>query len=808
MLQDLRQALRSLAKRPSLALLTISVFALAIGANTTVFSVFNGFFLRPLPYPHDDRLVMVYVSLPKIGVEDAGTSIREYLDWRAQAPAFAQIAIFATTNRTLRREQPSERIAVTRTSPSLLAVLEVAPALGRGFTENEAVPGNERVILLSDRIWKTRFGGRADIVGQDVQLDDDSYRVVGVMPERFGFPDRNTEAWVPLEYTPAQAAEDQRFQGEEVMSIGRLRPDATVAGANAELDAIARRNVERLPQVAAFAKTIGYTVRARPLRDYVIGDLEQRLLVLQGLVLAVLLIACANVANLQLSRVIARRKELAVRAALGAGVGRLARLIVLETLLLGLAGAGGGLAFAYGGIQLVRALGLQRAKDGFEFSLDSFVLMVTVTGAVLAALLSALLPLLVVLREDVARAVQENGRANTGGMAARRWRIGLVVIQLAAGVALLFGAGLLTKTFYELQRRGPGFESGGIWSGAVALPSARYPDDAARARFFQRALAELRSLPGVMAAGFTSALPFSDHNLGGTVVVEGYQPAAGEPPPTAQLHSIDDGYFGALSIPVVKGRNFTPSETERVAIVDESFAATYWPAGNALGQRVRQGPDPPEWYTIVGVVPHVKHESLAQKDEFERTIYWPYSQQPTPAGMFVLRTSLPTESLTAAARAAIARLDAGVALYDVVPLSARVLRALGPQRASMVLTLVFAAVAVTLAIVGVYGLLAWAVACRVGEIGVRMALGARAADILRMIMKQGARMIVAGLVLGTAGAFALGRVLAARIPEIGSADPIVLVGAALALTCAALVASWLPARKAARVDPMRALRQD
>ena len=751
---------------------------------------------------------MVYVSLPKIGVEDAGTSIPEYLDWRAQAPAFAEIAIFETTNRTLRREQVPERVAVTRTSPSLLAVLGVAPALGRGFTENEVVPGNEHVILLSDGLWKTRFGGRADVVGQEVRLDDDSFRVVGVMPPGFGFPDRDTDAWVPFAYTPAQAAEDQRFQGEGGLSIGRLRADATVAGANAELDTIARRNVERLPQIAAFAEATGYTVRARSLRDYVIGDLEQRLLVLQGLVLAVLLIACANVANLQLSRVIARRKELAVRAALGAGVGRLARLLVLEALLLGLAGAGGGLAFAYGGMELVRALGLQRAKQGFEFSLDSFVLVVTVTGAVLAALLSALLPLFVVLREDVARAVQETGRANSGGVATRRWRTGLVVVQLAAGVALLFGAGLLTKTFYELQRRGPGFDSGGVWSGAVALPSTRYPDDPARVRFFRQALAALRSLPGVTAAGFTSALPFSEHNLGGTLVVAGYQPAAGAPPPTAQMRSIDAGYFGALSIPVVKGRNFTASETERVAIVDESFAATYWPAGDALGQRVRLGPDPPEWYTIVGVVPHVKHGSLAQKDEFEQTIYWPYSQQPTPEGMFVLRTRLPTESLTAAARAAIARLDAGLALYDVVPLSARVLHALGPQRASMVLTLVFAALAVALAVIGVYGLLAWAVACRVGEIGVRMALGARAADILRMIMKQGARMIGAGLLLGTAGAFALGRVLAARIPEIGSADPMVLAGAALALTCAALVATWLPARRAARVDPMRALRQD
>jgi predicted permease len=807
MLLDVRHALRSLAKRPSSALLIVIVFALAIGANTTVFSVFNGFFLRPLPFPDDDRLVMIYDSLPKLGVEDGGTSIPGYLDWRAQAPALEEKAIFVPSSRTLRGEELPEQIEVTRASPSLLAVLGVAPALGRGFRDDEAVPGNEFVILLSHRLWSTRFGARAEVVGQDVRLDDDLFRVVGVMPERFGFPDRGVDAWVPFAYTPAEAADSQRFQGL-ARGIGRLRRDATLAGLNAELDAIARGNVERLPQLAAFAEVAGYTIRARPLRDYVVGDLEQRLLVLQGLVFSVLLIACANVANLQLSRLTARRKELAVRAALGAGTRRLAGLIVVESVLLGLAGAGAGLAFAYGGIELVRVLGLERASEGFELRLDSLVLVVTASAALLAALLSALLPLFVLLREDLARAVQESGRAHSGGLATRRWRSALVVVQLAVGVSLLAGAGLLARGFYDLQRRGPGFETADVWSAAFALPRARYADEESQARFVEQALAELRSLPGVSAAGFTTVLPFSGQNDGATVVIAGYEPVAGGPPPVSQRRSINEGYFATLGIPVVRGRNFAANETERVAIVDESFARAYWPDGNALGERVRNGSDGPDnWYTIVGVVPRVKHESFTQ-DEFEHTLYWHYTQRPEGAGMFVLRTSLSTESLTTGARAAVARVDSGLALYDVVPLDVRVLRALGPQRASMVLTLAFAALAVVLAVVGVYGVLAWAVAGRVGEIGVRMALGAKGTDVLRMIMKHGARMIVAGLVLGTAGALAVGRVLAARIPEVGAADPLVLAGAALALTGAALVASWLPARRAARVDPIEALRQD
>jgi predicted permease len=798
--------MRSLAKHPSSVALIVVVFALAIGANTTVFSVFNGFFLRPMPYPADERLVVIYDSLPKLGVPDGGTSIPGYLDSREQAPALETVAIYAPARRTLAGERP-EQLDLTRASPSLLAVLGVVPALGRGFTDDEAVPGNDRVVLLSHRLWTTRFGARADVVGQDVRLDGELFRIVGVMPDRFGFPDREVDGWLPYAYSPAEAADDQRFRGHS-SSIGRLRPGATLAGLNAELDAIARGNVERFPPLRPFAEATGYTVRAMALRDYVVGDLEQRLVVLQTLVLAVLLIACANVANLQLARMTARRKELAVRAALGAGTRRLARLVMLESVALALAGAAAGSGLAYGGIRLVRALGLERASDGLEMALDWRVLLATLGAALLAAVVSALLPLFVVLREDLARAVQEGGRANAGGRAARSWRSGLVVLQLSAGVALLAGAGLLTQSFYELQRRGPGFEPAGLWSAAFTLPTARYGDRGTQARFVEEALAELRTLPGVAAAGFTTALPFSGANAGATVLVDGYERPAGAAPPASQLRSIDAGFFSALGIPVVRGRNFAASEAERAAIVDETFARAYWPEGTALGERVRLGTDAAdEWYTVVGVVPPVKHESFTS-DEFEHTLYWHFAQRPEAAGMFVLRATVPPESLTAAAQAAVARLDPAIALHDVMPLDARVLLALGPQRASMVLTLAFAAIAVVLAIVGIYGVLGWAVAGRTGEFGVRMALGARASDVLRLVMRDGVRMIAAGLVLGTGAAVALGRALAARIPEVAAADPLVLTAAVLVVTAAALAASWFPARRAARVEPLQALRQE
>lgn len=805
--QDIRQALRALAKRPLSVALTVLIFALAIGANTTVFSALNGFLLAPLPFADDERLVVIYDSLPRLGVDNGGTSIPGYLDWRDGASSLEAGAIFSELSRTLDLGDLPEQIAVTRASPSLLSVLGVAPALGRGFTEDEAVPGNERVLLLSHALWSTRFGARADVVGEDVRLDDELFRVVGVMPERFGFPNRDVDAWIPFAFTSEEAGDDQRLRGI-ALGIGRLRSGATLAGLNDELDAIARSNVERLPQIAVFADSAGYTVRAQPLRDYAIGDLEQRLLVLQGLVLVVLLIASANVANLQLSRLTARRRDLAVRAALGASRRRLASLVVVESVVLGLAGACAGLLIGYAGIELVRALGLERASDGFELRLDAFAFAVTLAGALAAALLSAASSLFVVSGDNPAWAMRGAGRAEGGGAAARRWRKGHVVVQLTVGIALLSVAGLLTRTYYDLQRQGPGFEAAGVWSASVVLPETRYGDKAARRQFFERALVELRALPGVVSAGFTSVLPFSGYNEGATLVVDGYDTAADGLPPAAQFRSVDDGYLAALGVAVVDGRAFRASEPERVAVVDRSFARAYWPDGDAVGGRIRAADEGPDtWYRVVGIAANVRHDNFVQ-DEFEHTVYWHHAQRPAARGTFVLKTGLPTDSLTRAARAAIAGLDPGLALYDVVPMDTRVLRALGPQRASMVLTLAFSAIAAVLAVVGVYGLLAWAVAQRVGEIGVRMALGARSTDILGMILRQSGRMIAVGLVFGTAAALALGRVLAAVIPEAGGADPTILGGAALALTAAALVASWFPARHAARVDPMQALRRD
>ena len=806
--QDWRYAMRTLARRPMYATVTILVLAIAIGANTTVFSVLNGLFLRPLPYPDGDRLVMVYDSYTKVGsLGNAGTAIPDYLERRDQATSLESLAILTGAARTLGGEGDPLRLVTIRASASLFTVLRIGPQIGRVFTADEATPGNDRVVVLSDRLWRTRFGASESVLGRDIRLDGDSYRVIGVMPRGFGYPNRDVDAWTPFAFTPQQTTDAARGN-QFSTSIGRLRPGATVDGLNAELAAIVDRNLAsgRIPRDVV--EVAGFTGRAQLLREQRVGNLEPMVLLLQASVLAVLLIACANVANLQLARVSGRRRELAVRAALGAPGARLARLVLIESFVLAVVGALAGLLVAFGGLALVRALGLDLSSQGFEFRVDTSVLMFTLATAVVASLVASLPPVLVLLSEDLIRVVHEAGRHGGGGRGAHALRSSLVVVQIAVGVALLAGAGLLAKGFYRLQSEGPGFDAGGVWTTALALPRGRYLSQESWAQFEARVVEALRALPGVTAAGYTSILPFTGNNSQGNYVIDGYTPPPGSQEPHAQQRTVSEGYLPALGLPVVEGRNFAASEAERVAIIDTNVARKYWPAGEALGQRLRMNYEPADrWYTVIGVVPPVKQDDFTE-DRSKETIYFHYTQQPAPFGWLVLRTTPPPDRLTGPAKAAIAALDPELALYGTQEYSAILARALGPERAPMVLTLVFAAVAFTLAVIGVYGVLTWAVTQRFGELGVRIALGARARDIVGMVLVQGGKLIAIGSALGLVGAGVIGRVLASQVRTVSAFDPSVLAGAMLALATAALFASWLPARRAGNTDPMVALRSE
>ena len=805
--EDVRYALRALASRPLYALASIAVLAIAIGANTTVFSVFNGLFLRPLPYPDGDRLVMVYDSYPKMNLEYAGTAIPDYIERREQAPSLESLAIITEQPRTLAGDGPPQRVRVGVASASLFDVLRVAPMLGRVFTANEEEIGNERVVVLSHALWRSRFGGQANVIDSSIRLDGDSYRVIGVMPEGFGFMSRDVGAYVPFAFTAAQRSDASR--GNQFSnSVGRLRDGATVAGLESELATIVQRNVAEGRLEADAVTVAGFTGRAEPLRDRQVGDLRQTLLILQAVVVVVLLIACANLANLQLTRLASRRRELAVRAALGAAAGRIVTMVLVEALLLALVGGALGVAVAWGGLALVRGLGLDRASTGFEYALDGTALLYTLGAAVLAGIVSGLPPVLALLREDLTGAIREGGRQGGAGRGAQRMRGALVVAQLAMSVTLLVGAGLLTKSFYGLLAEGPGFSPNGVWTARYSLGGPRYTENESWPRFQEQAVAALRALPGVSSAGVTSVLPFSGNNEAGSMQIEGYQVPTGAAPPHANNRSIDDGYLATLGLPILAGRNFAAHETEPVVIIDETLAAKYWPNGSPLGQRLRADSDAADrWSTIVGVVPAVKQASLAESNSKE-TIYWHYEQRQSRGGVLALRTVVPPSQLAGAVSAAITAIDPDVALSDARTLDDRVEGSLGPQRAPMVLTLVFAGVAFVLAVIGIYGVLAWGVSQRVNEIGVRMALGARAVDIGQMILRQGGKLIAIGLVLGVAGALGLGQVLASQLERVGSFDAAVLALTVVGLGGAALVASWLPARRASRVDPMDALRSE
>jgi predicted permease len=806
-LQDFQYALRALASRPLYAVASIAVLAIAIGANTTVFSVFNGLFLRPLPYPDGDRLVMVYDSYPKINLPNAGTAIPDYLE-RRDAPSLEGLAIISEQPRTLGGDGAPQRVRVARTSSSLFEVLRTGPALGRVYTADEETLGNDSVVVLSHNLWSTRFGARRDILDERIRLDGASYRVIGVMPAGFGFFDRGVEAYVPFAFTPQQTSDAARGN-QFSSSVGRLRLGATVESLNADLEAIVRRNVAD-GRVSADDVTIsGFTGGAQLLRDQQVGTLKEVLVVLQAIVAVVLLIACANLANLQLTRVTSRRKELAVRSALGAAGERLVRLVLIESLLLALAGGALGLLVATGGLELVQALGIDRSNQGFELALDATALVYTLGAAVVAAVISGLPPVLALLRDDLTGAIREAGRQGGGGRGAQRMRAALVVAQLALSITLLVGAGLLTKSFYALLDEGPGFNAGSLWTARATLAGPRYATRESWPRFQQQVVEALRALPGVADAGVTSVLPLTRTVDQGSTVIENYVTPEGVAPPHAQHRSIDDRFLPTLGVPVIAGRNFAAHEPEPVVIVDENLADKYWPGGNALGKRLQRVPVRPEdpWYTVIGVVPAVKQTSLAETPVKE-TIYWHYEQRPVATGVFTVRTVVPAEQLARAARAVVAAVDPEVAVYSEQTMDELVAGTLGPQRTPMVLTLVFAGVAFALAVIGIYGVLAWAVSQRVGEIGVRMALGARAADIGRMILGQGGKLITIGLVVGTAGALALGRVLSSQLDRVGAFDPLVFALTVVGLGGAALVASWLPARRAARIDPLKALREE
>ena len=818
LLQDLRYGARMLLVKPGFTLAAVLTLALGIGANTAVFSVIDSLLLKPLPYADSEQLVHLYNTYPKGELLVASTSIPDYLDRRAQAPALGESALWAPRSFNLNVQSAPERLNGVSTTPSLFTTLGANAMLGRTLAEDDAKAGNDHVAVLSYGMWKNQFAGDAGIVGRDLHLDGVNYRVVGVMPESFFFPDRKSDLWAPLTFTDKQRSDDERGR-EAYDMIGRLAPGATIAQLDAQMDAIVQHNLERVagsPRGAGWKKFVdstGFTGRAQTMRDSWVGDLRPTLWLLQALVACVLLIACANVANLMLTRLSARQKELSVRSALGAGRMRIARQLLIESILLALIGGAAGLALAHAGVSMIRNLGLGGQTGGFNVTIDASVLVFSLLLALATGFVFGLFPLLSVARNRPAEALSEGGRGNSAGPGARRLRNTLVVAQTAMAVALLGVAGLLIRSYVHVQQQNPGFVSDNVLSAMIDLPKNRYPDEASQARFYDRLLEEARALPGVKSAGLVNNLPFSGNDGSGSYLVEGRDRSSGETPHGYQ-QMIDEDFFKSMQIPLLAGRTFTTQDTDTsppVAIVDEILVKKYFPGQDPIGKRISNNysddPAKTQWLTIIGVVGTVKRDRLSEQTTKE-TIYAYYRQQPERYATLALRTELAPSALIAPLREALRRIDPDQPVFDIKTMSERIALSLDDRRTPMLLLMLFAGVALVLSAVGIYGVLAFAVALRTGEIGVRLSLGAQRRDILRLVLGDGGRLTALGLGLGLAGAIAIGLAMRAQLFGVGIADPATLLGVVVLIGATALVACWLPARRAARIAPIEALRYE
>ncbi|MEO7063767.1 MAG: ABC transporter permease [Dokdonella sp.] len=814
LLQDLRYGLRTLAAKPGFTTAALLTLALGIGANTLVFSLIDGIYLKSLPYRNDAALIDIENAYPKMGLAATGASIPDYLDRRGQVPALADSALYTGDNFNLAENGVPERMHGIRATPSLFSTLGVAAALGRTFTDDEALVGRDKVVMIGNALWRNQFNADPSTVGRDLRLNGENYLIVGVMPAGFMFPDRDTALYVPFAFTETQKADNQRGV-EFSTSIARLAPGATLADVKAQSDLVIQHNFDRIgaiggdgAQFAQYMRAAGFTVSVRPLRTLLAGDHTQMLLLLQLAVALVLLIACANIANLLLTRLSSRQKEFSVRTALGASRLRIARQLLIEALLLALAGASLGVVFAFAGQRLVGMSGL--LPNWVSLGIDLPVLGFTLVLALGAGLVFGLFPVFSAAASRPQQVLRDSSRLGGGGRGAQRLRNGLVVAQLALAVALLASAGLLVRSFAKVLDQSPGFDSSGVLTAAISLSHAKYPDATAQTQVMARILDAARNLPGVSAAGLTDVRPMSDAVNGSSYTIVGH-PANGAAP-HAFVRTVDTDYFKAMGIPLLRGRPFTSADwtsKDQVAIVDELFAHKRFPNGDALGQIINL--DRPgvtgKQYTIVGVVGTVKNGDLGEHTRQE-TYYLDYGQAPADTVALILRAHGAPAALSAPLRETVHAIDPDQPLFDVMTLDQRVQQSLTGRRVPMQLIGGFAALALLLAAIGIYGVLAFAVAQRSGEFGVRMAIGADAGQIRRQVLGDGARLIGTGIGLGVLGAFALGSMLRSQLFGVGSIDPPSLVIVVLTLAAIAFLACWLPARRASRVDPIYALRNE
>lgn len=801
----MRFGVRMLIKQSGFTLIAVLTLALGIGANTAIFSVVNAVLLRALPYPEPGRLVRFWESNPVRGWLEFAASAPNFADWRKQQSVCEQLAAYEFNTLNFTGSGEPERVAALRVTANLFSVLGVAPAHGRDFLPEDEQSGRNHVAILSDGLWRRRFGADPNLIGRQIQLGGESYTVVGVMPPRFQLT-QGTELWTPLTLVTLDPASANRSTSHNLSVIGRLKPGVSLAQAQASMDTIARQLEQQYPE-----SNTGWGVRMSAFYDWIVPEqIRRSMLTLFAAVGFVLLISCANVANLLLARASARRQEMAIRAAMGASRWRVARQLLTESVLLSTLGGLVGSLLALWCTNLIKASAALDIPRLNETRLDVKALGFTFLIALGAGLIFGLAPAWQASRLALNETLKEGGRS---GGKRQRLRGALVIAEVALALVLLVGTGLMIRSFTHLQNVPLGFAPNHALTMQISLPTAKYGQGAPRVNFFDQLLQRLRAVPGVIDASAINDLPLA----GGAawaeeVTLEGRDASPGGTPLPAEVSAVTPHYFHTMGIPLLAGRDFTEQdrgafwlgESPLTLIVNETFARRYWPNENPIGKRFRIGANP--FGAVIGVVGDVR--SLSLEREAQPAFYYSYGHFSFPALTLVVRASAPPEAITAALRAQVYALDHDLPVYNIRPMEQIVSNAAGQPRFQTLLLGLFSAAALLLAAIGIYGVMAYTVTQRTHEIGVRMALGARTRDTLQHVLGQGMKLVLMGATLGLAGAFVAARVLKSMLFGVSPADPLTFAAVTVFLALVAFTACWIPARRATKVDPLVALRHN
>ncbi|MFN2476878.1 MAG: ABC transporter permease [Chthoniobacterales bacterium] len=809
MIGDLKYALRMLLKAPGFTVIAVLTLALGIGANSTIFSVVDALLLRPLPFPDPDQLVVVWGRSSTDGSNRDALSFPDYVDLRDGSKSFTALAAYRWTEGPLAGSGEMQLLRGVAVTTEIFRVLEVQPMLGRAYTADDHMDGAPYVIILSHAFWQRGFGGDQNVIGREITLSGRRLTIVGVMPPGWKFPvdHERIDYLAPLEYLPA--AQLQNRGGHFARVVGRLKPDVSIRHAESETSAIASHLARQHPSTNANRLSTAVVT----LHSDVVGNVRPALLILLGAVALVLLIACANVANLLLARAATRSREIAIRAALGASRGRILRQLLCESLLLASAGAGAGLLLAWWGVDLLNLIRPRGLPHLGEIQVNPAVAAFTFALGVASTLLAGLIPALQVSRPSVNEALQQGGKGSTGGLHNQRARAALIVSQVSLSLLLLASSGLLIKSFFNLRATNPGFDPGRVMTTSISLPRVQYPEREQQRRTHGEILQKLSSLPGVESAGAVIPLPLSDIGNASSFIASGMREGGPGSHPDASHLVVAGDYFRTMMIAVLRGRVFDEADSENsppVIVVNDAFARRFFPGRDPLGQWIRidgDGSTVPPRRQIIGVVNDTRHESLAKAATPE--FYVPFSQQPVRGLDFVLRASTPgVAGLDAQVRHALGEIDKDLYVAPLRPMDRLVSDQLAQPRFNMMLLGLFAAVALTLAAIGIYGVIAYSVTQRTREIGIRMALGAQKQQMLAMMLRQSLTLVVIGLAVGLAAAFAATRLLASLLYGVGANDVFTYAAVVVLLGGAALLASYIPARRAMQVDPMVALRYE